>query len=236
MGTAVDTEVGGVARGRRAGSDGHEAAGSHRAEQQWAVIGAAIAFGLLVAGAFLVVSDLRDTDLATLTKDPVAAGGLDFEVGIMSRIGVLIWVAASVSAVTAGFMAQQAGRQGARVLLALGLFGLVLAVDDSLMIHEGASSFTGLPLVEIAYTIALGAILWRLRAEILSQTPWLVLVAALSGLALSEAVDILADRLGLGAGAAIEDVCKFIGILLFAAYLLMMVRRVAAAPEPRGAA
>jgi hypothetical protein len=236
MGTAADTEFSGAARKRRSGPDRGKEAGSLRAEHQWAVIGAAIAFGLLVTGAFLIVSDLRGTDLATLTKDPVAAGGLDFETGIMSRIGVVIWVAAAVSAVTAGFIAQQLERRDAQVLLSLGLFGLVLAVDDSLMIHEAVSSFTGLPLVEFAYAVALVAILWRLRAEILSQTPWFVLAAALFGLALSEAVDVLDDLLSLGAGAAIEDVCKFIGILLFAAYLLMMVRRVLAAPEPRGSA
>jgi hypothetical protein len=233
--TALETEGRRSAGGRQA-AESRATAGSLRSEHQGAVIGAAVALGLLVAGAFLVVSELRGTDFVTLTKDPVAAGGLDFETGILSRIGVVIWVATAASAVMAGFIAQRLQSPGADVLLSFGLLGVVMAVDDSLMIHEAVSSFTGLPLVEFGYVVAVVVILWRLRAEILSQTPWLVLAASFTGLALSEVVDFLDDQVSLGAGAGVEDVCKFIGILLFAAYLLLMARRTVIASAPRASA
>lgn len=202
-------------------------------ERQGLWIAVVVGLGLLVAGVFLLVSDLRHEDLAVLTKDPVAAGGLDFETGIMTRIEVMLWIGAAAAGVTAGFIAQRLERPDALVLLSFGLLGLVMAVDDSLMIHEAVSSFIGLPLVELAYIAAIVLLVWRFRATILSQTPWLVLAAAIVGLGLSEAVDVLDDHLGLGAGAGVEDVFKFIGILLFAAYLLLMTRRTVAAVGPR---
>jgi hypothetical protein len=200
--------------------------------RQTAVIAGVLFLGLLVAGAFLIVSEVRGVNFATLTKDPVAAGGLDFEAGIMTRVEVIIWVGAAAAAVTASFVAQRLEHPESPILLSFGLLAFVMAVDDNLMIHEEISSLAGLPLIEFAYVGVIGLLLWKFRATILLQTPWLVLAAAIAGLGLSEAVDILDDHLGLGAGAGVEDVSKFFGILLFGAYLLLMTRRTVAGVVP----
>ncbi|MEZ5154751.1 MAG: hypothetical protein R2718_01445 [Solirubrobacterales bacterium] len=199
-----------------------------------------VGFGLLLVGGMAILSELRDEPLSVLTKDPTAVKGLDFETGILTRIEVVVWVAAAAAALTAAFLARRLRRQEEPILFGFGLLGLVMAVDDSLTVHEAVSSVVGVPLIELGYVVALGWLLWRFRDRLLTSTPVLLLAGALIGMGLSEAVDLLDDHTALEAGAALEDIFKFLGIILYSGFLVLIaqavidsVGRESSASEPR---
>ena len=194
--------------------------------RQVALFAILVGIGLLLIGGMAVLSELRGEPLSTLTKDPNAVKGLDFATGILTRIEVIIWVAAAAVALTAAFLARRLRRQEEPILFGFGLLGLVMAVDDSLTVHEAASSVVGVPLIELGYVVALGWLLWRFRDRLLTSTPVLLLAGALIGMGLSEAVDLLDDHTTLEAGAALEDIFKFLGSILYAGFLVLIAQAV----------
>ena len=143
---------------------------------------------LLAAVGLAAEASERISDVGTLTRDPTALAGVPWWTGAMSRLTNLCWAAA---AALNGLAARAASSPHRRPLLLLAGLCAVLALDDTLLIHESILPGHGVP-EDLAMVFYAGAGL--LLAWLWWRTPWrrTVLAAFFTGgafLALSVASD-----------------------------------------------
>lgn len=146
--------------------------------------------------------------LARLTRDPGSLARLPWHAGALSQLTVLLWASATTSLLLAARLASGTRRRAA---LLLGLFALVLALDDALQLHEGAAGVlpgSDLTVVAVYALVAPAALLLVARS---AGAEVVVPLLAVACLAVSAAVDVL--ELG---GAAAEDVPKTFAAALLA--------------------
>lgn len=162
-----------------------------------------------------------------LTHDPATLTGSPVHFGALSHAGVLIWIAGAAVALFAGSLARAGrGRSGpGRLLTALGLLSLVLAIDDLYLLHEVVLPRLGVPetVVVLGYAVASAAIVIDRREDIV-ETDYLLAAAASGLFALSVALDLFAPRIALK--GLFEDGAKLGGILFWTAYLVRTARAV----------
>jgi len=171
--------------------------------------------GLAVYGA-----TVRGFDPARLFRDPVSAGSLPIYTGLISSLGVVLWVAtAGICLFAYSLVRTRAGQaEGARFLLAIGLLTALLGLDDLLLFHEQiAPRLLRIPelMVMVGYATFLGGIFIRFRRVLLDSADEL-LAGALMGLGGSVAFDVLAPPGGMYPVA--EDGLKFLGIALWSTF------------------
>jgi len=194
------------------------------------------AFGaatLAFAGIFLV-ADLLGVPPKILTRDPYWAAKVPPYFGYVSLVGSTLWLAGSLVAVTTALACRAVlgerlrDRPMSRMLLAGGLLGAVMAVDDVLLFHDAGADFLRIPevLFHVVYGAGAAALLIGCRRAVL-RTPWVLLVASFACYAGSS----LADgwrRPPMFVKQA-EDVIKFSGIVLWAFYFPWVARMFARA-------
>lgn len=184
-----------------------------------------------VVAASFVVAKLSDVSVTALVRDANSTSGVAWHVGSLSLVGVLVWASASAVAVFASTRAHPPDRA---FLRPFGILGLVLALDDALLLHEEVvPAILGSDLAEYAlyavYALVAVAIGWR---------SWRVLtpVARAFGLAMGAmfACSALIDVLDLPQ-LYIEDTFKLVGIAFWAGLAVVQsssaVRSPVAAPR-----
>ena len=104
----------------------------------------------------------RDT-WRILLQDPAAYFDLPFYSGLVSHLGVFLWVVSGVVAIFSSCAGQQLGRdlQRVRLLRNMGLFSLVLGIDDMFLLHELALPSVGIPEIVVlgSYGLTLAALM-----------------------------------------------------------------------------
>ncbi|WP_431299601.1 hypothetical protein [Tabrizicola sp. BL-A-41-H6] len=176
----------------------------------------AIAFGAATLFAlFVVVVTLRaQAEVSTYLRDPAVIFEFSPFVGLISYVGIL----ATFSAGMICLFASAHTRDDAALLRAIGLFGLLLATDDLLMLHEEVfPNLLGFPerLVFIVYfLIAIGIAIFHRVALFRQPTAGLMLAIALLGS--SVVVDILFEY--SSKEVIVEDGLKFVGLAVWSAY------------------
>jgi hypothetical protein len=189
-----------------------------------AVVAVGIAL-LTVAGA---LAWARDIPLEDLASDPTDVTGLGFAVGALTRLEVLVWSAAAGIAIAAGLLGRRWSLPEASVPLAFGILAGILVADDALLFHEAAAEEAGIPKgsFQTLYGAVALVLLWRLRAPLLSRTPWMLLVVACGWLALSGISDVVLDNTSVDSAELnfAEDGMKLLGILTWSLYLLLVSR------------
>ena len=167
--------------------------------------GAAAAVGLVLVTAFYaagVSAEVRG--VSDFTRDPTDVAEVPWWVGALSRLTNLGWVVAA----TAALLSRRHAAAAHRLPLAL-LGGLctVIALDDTLLLHEEVLPSLGLPedpflVLYVVAGVALGVVwlrtLWRTVAG-------LAFLAGAAMLALSVFVDAFLARV------VVEDTAKLIG-------------------------
>ncbi len=190
----------------------------------WILPGALLA-PLVVIIAALAGSWLSERSISDFTRDMAAVAGVPPWVALLSQIGNIFWWAgASVAAL--GEMQLAGGRQVAahRFLLLLAGLTLLLATDDTFMVHERlAPRFLGLhELVLVGlYGALLANMLIRYRT-VWQQTGRALLALALAGFALSVAIDRLPEDL-LPLHHLFEDGSKLVGISCWLGFCIQSV-------------
>jgi hypothetical protein len=190
---------------------------------------AAAAVGVVVLGGAAALAWARSIPLEDVVADPTTVAGTDLAVGVLARVGVLVWTAAAAIAVAAGLLGRRWSAPEAPVLLAFGGAAAILAADDALLIHEAAGK-AGVPRgsVQAVYGAAVLLLLWRFRVPLLTATPWILLIAACGWLALSAITDVLLDHWVVSSALNFaEDGLKFLGILTWSLYLVLVSRALA---------
>lgn len=195
--------------------------GRHQLRFVLAAAGAAV----LVAVFAYAASAALHVPPKVLTRDPYLAAKVPPYYGWLSLLGSGIWLAgglvpvAVAQAVRTASGAARVDGELYRLLLFGGLLGTAMAVDDLLLFHDAGADYLRIPekLFHLTYGAAGLALLVGCRRA-LARTPWVVLVAALGGFALSSGMDALRRPPDFLKQA--EDVPKLAGIVLWTAYFL----------------
>ncbi len=195
-------------------------------------IGLCLAAASAILGGCLTLHVARDVPFRALMQDPTAYLGGQAYVGVVSQLGIMIWVAAAATCLFGAFIAHRAGRSGARFLLASGALSGFLGADDLLQLHEDILPLAGVPQTAVlACYAALGlAYLAAFRRDILALNP--VLLALSCGfLGLSLAIDLVFAHGDVQTFA--EDGAKLVGILFWGAFFVVSAATICD-PQGRG--
>jgi len=174
--------------------------------------------GLLALGASLLVvllGALTSTPVSRLTRDPLAVAGLPVYIGILSNLGVMIWLSTGAISIFAGVLLETKQEQRG-FLCTGGAISLFLGLDDLFQFHEVViPELTGAPeyLTYGLYILFVSIYLYQYRS-LLSQTSYEILLAALAAFAFS----IFIDDLFAGWITFVEDSFKFAAVILWLLY------------------
>lgn len=183
---------------------------------------------LVVSSAILLSLVLADRvfgiDYYDLVRDPNAIARNPGYFGLVSNIGVILWIVGAAAALQA-FAAMTAEGAGPlrRTLLAGGMFAGLMGIDDFLMLHE-AMATTGIPeeVVLVPHMLMLCALCYCAYA-IRAETPRLLLAASVLAMGLSFVADMAPIH---DAGATfVEEGLKLVGILFLTTYLVAIAHQ-----------
>jgi hypothetical protein len=161
--------------------------------------------------------------MAKLSMDPLAQLGQPFYLGMISNLGILLWMATASVTLFVSFHLKSgvANPQRANFLRWSGILSLVLMSDDLLMLHEQVfPQYLHIPgrlfyVAYMIYTIVFIMKFWRL---ILSQDNYKFLILAYFFFGMSIAIDI--DM--FPGGIDIEDSFKILGLTTYAYYFISL--------------
>ena len=118
---------------------------SERAGRTLAVAGLTLLATAAVLAAFLALGALIDEPFGEFSRDAAAVLHGPFYVSYLSHLGSLVWNLAAVVALFSAAVLRRAGYvEGFRLLFAGGMITAAMALDDLLLLHEGASEVLGL--------------------------------------------------------------------------------------------
>ena len=161
---------------------------------------------LVLAAAFLA-ADMNDriSGFGYLSRDPTVVANVPWYAGSISRLTNLGWAVAA----TASFLAARASAPSRRSpALLLGGLCALLAVDDTMLVHEEVLPSLGVPedVLLAVYAVA-GLTLARWFWPLLRSPVGLAFFAGAAMLATSVAVDVFR------ANPIVEDVAKLSGVI-----------------------
>lgn len=172
----------------------------------------------VVCGALALFGYRKQIYLPDLTRDPSAVTHTHFWVGALSFLGFALWGIGAGSSLAVG-LALPRGDARRRTLLQVSAITAYLLIDDMLLLHEEVLPNLGVPekLIYPAYVVVALAWFWVNRADI-ARTERILL--GLSVLAF--AASILLDQVtpDISDWTYVEDSLKFLGIALWATYLV----------------
>jgi hypothetical protein len=190
---------------------------------------------LIILLGMAAIAVVRDLDTGAIFRDPASVIGYHPLVGFMSWMGIILWwLAAGICFFTLALSRALAlGRPIQVFLLTSGLLSLLLAIDDHFLFHEDlAAEYLGLRKrhVIVAYMLFAGGWL-LLNRSIIRRSRWSILAVSLLLFATAIAADFVVQTsvadtaeigLGLDWGLFVEDGLKFLGIVGWATYLVLM--------------
>lgn len=185
----------------------------------WALL---LAWGILLV--FYVIHKIFSISMEEFLFDPSEIMNTPFYFGILSYAGVVLWGASVAVSLFAYFALGREERRsrGARYLLILGLFTLMLLLDDQLRIHEtifGHYLNVREYYVFGFYTLLLVVIIAVFWIEIMANE-LLLFAAAWSLFGFSTIIDQL--EIQFPGEALVEDGAKFLGIAVWLAYAMRL--------------
>lgn len=169
----------------------------------------------------LVFASLKlDIPITTFTRDPAVIGNINPLAGIASHLGVLVLTASGAICMFswATLQATRSAKKFSIFLLCLGIFSLVLGLDDLFMLHESVyprifninEEFT--LLTYCILVVSGGVKFWRT----ILKTDYFILLVALTFFALSLLVDAFPEAIETIIGQwriLFEDGFKLLGII-----------------------
>lgn len=189
----------------------------HRSEA--GTIIAVLLVSVVILASLVVADRVFGIDYYDLVRDPNAIARNPGYFGIVSNIGVILWIVGAAAALQAFAATFDAGTTALRrTLLAGGLFSTLMGIDDFLMLHEAVATM-GIPeeVVLVPHMILLGALCYC-AYTVRSATPRLLLVASVLSMGLSFAADMA--PIHVGGATFVEEAFKLIGILFLTTYLV----------------
>jgi hypothetical protein len=185
-----------------------------------------IVLAFVPPGLVWVVGEVKGMSPGFLTRDPAALTGSPWYLGALSTFGLFLWASAATSAILGFFSARGRAQFEARLFLWAGAISVVLGLDDAFQIHEEiAPEDLGIPqrVVYVFYIVMIVIFVWHVHRSI-SHMGRKIPIAAGLFFAISFVVDAIESiensLLEHSTVFYVEDGAKFIGIALWAAFLL----------------
>lgn len=194
--------------------------------QAWMII--VVTVGVVVAlAAFYAFATIEGRPFKYLSKEPAETLGVPRYIGWQAHTVVLITMTGAVCALLGRLLMRRLGgdRTQARFLLGVGLFTMLLVLDDFLQFHESVYPWFGIHEIAVypAYGVIILSILWFWGRQVVHRDRVMVL---LSGAFLAVSVGI--DRWGSAHALwfnLIEDGAKMLGLTLWSAFLVRVAVR-----------
>jgi hypothetical protein len=181
-----------------------------------AVVPVALVFVAVTTQPWMPPTDLvRDSQAVAVLR-----GSAHTVYGLVSNLGILAMAMAAGAAIVAAAAAPRRDDQLRRVLAWGGGLTLAVALDDLLLLHEGATFAAWMPkVIVMAYAVAFAGYLWRFRIEIMRHLDVGLLAIAMLALGTSAIVDVLAEPATV-ASVLVEDGAKLLGLAAWATFLI----------------
>lgn len=194
----------------------------------------ALSLGLLPLVAVVVTSRVAGIKVSDATRDAIDVMGAPAYVGFVSNLGMVVWVVAATSCLFAAALIAKRGKPSSdtRFLVATGLLTSVAAADDIFLIHERVIT----PIAggsEGAYAVLWAALLAAYsaiagRSLLRNWSPLLVVIATL--FLLSVGIDLFAPMTDMS--TFLEDSAKYLGIVVWAVYVVPLSYRMTLSLDP----
>ena len=182
---------------------------------------------ILVLMAVAIASIVLNIDIAMMTRDISVIGKVNPLAGVISNLGILLWCVAASVAFFAAIILRKSGQvESFWFLLNAAFLSAYLMLDDLFLFHEYIA-YLIFGIREKVVVLILGILvfwyLFRYRFLIL-KTNYIILILALSFLALSVITDMLmssflSQLLGHWR-SMIEDGFKWLGIVTWCSYFV----------------
>jgi hypothetical protein len=181
-----------------------------------AVVPVALVFVAVATQPWMPATDLvRDSQAVAVLRGSARTAN-----GLVSNLGVMAMAMAAGAAIVAAAAAPRRDDRLLRVLAWGGGLTLAVALDDLLLLHEGATFAAWMPkLIVIAYAAVFVGYLWRFRAEIMRHLDVGLLAIAMLALGTSALVDVFADPPTV-ASVLVEDGSKLLGLAAWSTFLI----------------
>lgn len=184
---------------------------------------------LIVFAVVFALHIIWDVPYRELMADPNALTDSPIYYGFLSQVGILLWSATATTCFIFAYMTVLLKAEGERLYFFIfsGLLIFWLMLDDSFLIHEEILPGLGVPqkLVILIYVLVVLFYLNRFKKLILRHTPYLLLAISLFFFAVSVVVDLFFNfETPNIIDTVLEDGSKFIGIVLWLAYVLSCER------------
>lgn len=184
----------------------------------------------IIKGIIILLSLRSGASMDMLTRDPMATAELPVYTGILSQVGVFLWVAAAtVCLFCARVVLSSSPRTELRnFLYCSGGLTVILGMDDAFLVHELVFPRVGVDekIVVASYGVLTLALLVRFR-ETIFETNYVLLAVGLLFFALS----VLLDQVDPQGIHPFEEAAKLVGIVSWVAYFID-VGRYAAGHKP----
>ncbi|MEO9340394.1 hypothetical protein ABFT80_23555 [Mesorhizobium sp. SB112] len=170
----------------------------------------------------VIVELIGGIDHWNLVRDPNAIAGNPNYFGIISNLGIVLWIGTATGAFQA-YLALGPNRSGnvGSLLFYGAMFATIMGLDDFLMLHESVAGATGLPESIILTPHALlGALMCYHSVMLRTQTPFAALIAVICAFGLSFAFDLY--PVYFKGQVFLEESFKLLGISMLAAYLVVV--------------
>ncbi len=172
---------------------------------------------ILLSGIFFT-NHFFDVSFQYMTADVTAIGGLKPLAGILSSIGILMWI---VAAVICLFVSQHIPNdRKCFFLVSWGFFTAYLGFDDLFLLHEWIlPSLTNLDenVIITFYIMIAAGLFYKFKSDI-KQSDWTFFIAAIFFFALSILIDLVGNE--TPSQFFYEDGAKFIGITCWMVYFV----------------
>ncbi len=180
----------------------------------------ALVFVVLLMGAASVAAAMLDRvpDVGYFTRDATSLTSVPWWTGAISRFISLCWaVAATVNLIAANLLAAGAALPKLRgSLLLLGVLCVVLAIDDTMLVHDAILRLRGVPEepLFVAYALTCFVLAWRFTSSWRTPIGAAFFIGA-AMLAVSVAMDSVYALLPISENTVflVEDGSKLAGVL-----------------------
>lgn len=192
-----------------------------------------ILFSALIIIIIMAVSFLLhfvlDIPFRHLTADPNILTNSPIYFGFISQTGIIFWSAAATTSFIFAYLTKiyQNEKKQYYFFIFTGLLISWLMIDDCFLLHEGILPGIGVPqtIVLLVYILAVLYYLFRFKNLILKNTPFILLILSFGCFGISAFIDVFFHFENPNLiDTVLEDGSKFIGIILWLAYILSCER------------
>lgn len=170
-----------------------------------------------IIGAVFLFHAVEQVPLKELTRDITATGNLPIYTGVLSQLGIFIWISTAAVCLFSSLIVSNKSHKS--FLLTVFAISLYLGLDDAFLFHEVLFPGLGIhqKIVIMAYGLFILLFLWKFRKTILI-TDFLLLGIAFICFSVSVIVDNLFWESSPLITNLLEDGAKFIGLVTWVTY------------------